>query len=132
MKTKRWTPAVALSSLLLAGCAGTGEDLCTSAVLHLEACTGATLEQLPDTCDPEKARRVLDASCSELAEAGVRGTASFWDWFGSWFGDGAEEPLGEKPHEGCYRHATCPYPDHDFWGDSSCREEWVCPGAPWG
>jgi hypothetical protein len=31
------------------------------AVLHLEACTGATLEQLPDTCDPEKARRVLDA-----------------------------------------------------------------------
>lgn len=71
-------------SLLAAGCGGDA-DLCALASSHVEACTGLSVEQAPDTCDPEQARRVLGTDCAELAAAASRG--AYWnlfDFFGPW------------------------------------------------
>jgi hypothetical protein len=70
--------ATALSGILAAGCAGGSEDVCTRAVQHLEACTGAVLQQLPDSCDQEAASRLLSTDCSQLAAEATRTKSSWW------------------------------------------------------
>jgi hypothetical protein len=65
--------------VIAAGCAGSADDVCARATQHLESCSITTLPP-PDTCDPERARRILSSGCGELAGAGTRSTAGFWQW----------------------------------------------------
>jgi hypothetical protein len=84
---KRYTLLLLPLAWFVAGCAGEGEEVCARALQHLEACTGVTLQELPDTCDPEQARALLETGCSALAEAGTRGMAFFGGWLSEFFDD---------------------------------------------
>ena len=74
--------------VIATGCAGSADDVCTRATQHLESCSGTTLP-LPDTCDTQKASRILRSDCAALAVAGARSTSGFWDWLTGGAGDGA-------------------------------------------
>jgi hypothetical protein len=108
--------------VMVMGCAGSADDVCTLAAQHLEQCMGTTLP-LPDTCDATKATRVLQANCAALVAEGTRSTSSFsdlWDWL---FGDGDDEggndgwgwglddgddPEPEEPQSGkCWCDSQC-------------------------
>lgn len=74
----------AVPCLLLVGCAGSGDDLCSMAVQHLESCMGVTVPELSGTCDPDQAQRVLDIDCDALG--GARDTYLFGGGFGGLLG----------------------------------------------
>jgi len=104
-----------LATVLAAGCGGGEDDVCTRAALHLEDCSGAALEQLPDTCDAQQARSLLEMSCEEIAAA-VRnpsfslldnvfpGWAAWgsdgWLWNSSLWGN--ESPDESRPRKWCW------------------------------
>ena len=91
------TALVAGALVIAAGCAGSADDLCTRATQHLESCSGTPLP-LPDTCDPERARRILSSGCGALVGAGTRSTAGFWDWLSG----------GGNAQGSCMCDAACP------------------------
>jgi hypothetical protein len=68
---------------LVAGCAGSGDDICARALQHLETCAGVTLRELPDTCDPDKAKRLLSTQCSTLVD-GLRKKSGSSLWPDGW------------------------------------------------
>lgn len=94
---------------LLAGCAGSAENLCAEAVQHVRQCSGIDL-QMPQSCDPDKAGLLLSTPCSRLSEA--RGIYSSWSDNG-FFGDsdGSGDFSGELS---------------SWWNDSS---DWEQAGA---
>jgi hypothetical protein len=82
--------ALAVSGLLgltLVGCAGAGDDICTMATSHLEACLGTTVQQ-SGTCNEAMASRILAANCSDLSSEGTRNPYFLDDFWNSLFGGG--------------------------------------------
>jgi hypothetical protein len=125
-KSSLW---VALLSTSLASCAGAGDDVCSRAARHLEACAGVTLPE-PDTCDANMALRVLDTKCAELGA--VRGTSSLFAQLFNWGGPSNSDFPGvdwlgvETDFWGAWTDMHAP-PDRpgwatDGWGNDSCLD----------
>jgi hypothetical protein len=72
---------------VLAGCAGSEQELCALAGEHLQSCTGVAVHP-PSDCDVHLAQQVA-TDCAEL-ENGARGTASWVDDVMGWFDDRVE------------------------------------------